>query len=166
MAASPSPTIGSLAALPPVTPSPRNCTPSSPGPCLGRVGPGCASHPGDRQRWGTRHRSRAHPRLAPHGHTGRHGQSAKPTRQPDCQGEAENCLSQVNKVSREEGILVRGYRLLTPALKGLCCFGVVFVFLKHHSFTLGNVLFHDSHLLTCPRSCKIPEKARKEEGRI
>lgn len=28
----------------------------------------------------------------------------EPPRQPDCQGEAENCLSQVNKVSREEGI--------------------------------------------------------------
>lgn len=77
VAASPSPTIGSLAALPPVTPSPRNGTPSSPGSCLGRAGLGCASRRGDRQRWGTQRRSRAHPWLAPHGHTGRHGLSAR-----------------------------------------------------------------------------------------
>lgn len=170
VAASPSPTIGSLAALPPVTPSPRNGTPSSPGSCLGRVGLGCASRRGDRQRWGTQRRSRAHPWLAPHGHTGRHGLSARtPPVSRTARERRRIVFHKLIKLAERKGssTWLQATHPSTERALLFCRFlFFCFFFLKQNSFTLGNVLFHYSHLLTCSRSCKIPEKARKEEGRI
>lgn len=113
-------------------PRPWGCGHTPRGTSFLGVGLSRASHRGDKGRSGPLPeggRGTGESRPAPGtAHTGTRSRSARspprpaPIKSPQPRGQAEaGCfLLRVNKVSREEGVVVLGYRLLTPTLKWLC----------------------------------------------